>query len=92
MSNGVDPNDDYDYDIYLTLNRDRETNLYQANLFLDSDGKVYFQEFLYPDEKIEIVVREWGFGETLERFDVLPYSSRIGLLPDEITSLFTIAK
>lgn len=87
---GKAPNDDYTYDLEYTLNNRRETDLYQSQLFLGSNGKMYEYATIYDNEKIEIVVKAGFPKEELERIDILPLLSAVTEVSADKAALFDI--
>ena len=87
---GVTASDDYDYDIYVTLNPARKGSAYVTELFLGKEGRMYEYFTLYPGEKFEIVVTKKSSWDVVERFDFTELISYVIEVSEEVRALFNI--
>ena len=83
---GIEPNNDYSYDIEYTFDSRRESDPYISYIFLGKDGNMYEYLKLYEGEKIEIVVKN-GLNQ-VDRLNLVTLISPITKLSDDKAALF----
>lgn len=87
---GKTASEDYLYDLEYTINSKREKDIYQSQIYFGKDGVMYEYATIYPNEKIEIVVKKHISHTTIERFDVAHLLNEVSEVPQDKKDLFDI--